>query len=100
PSPPIYPLSLTRRSSDLRPRHRECDAIRPVARSQRRGVLRQRGVRVTATDDGPSLENPDAPRPAEWRLPRLRVDVDGDWYDDDRSEEHTSELQSLAYLVC
>ncbi len=58
-------------------------AIRPVARPQRRGVLRQRGVRVTATERRPEPRSANAPLPAEWRLPPLRVDVDGDWLDDD-----------------
>src|SRR2546425_11102996 len=46
--------------------------------------------------------------PAGRRPARLHTDADGDghangrpgWRGDQRSEEHTSELQSLAYLVC
>src|SRR5687767_15624462 len=30
----------------------------------------------------------------------VRYHVEAEWYSDTRSEEHTSELQSLAYLVC
>jgi hypothetical protein len=33
--------------------------------------------------------------PAEWKLPRLRVDVDGDWYDDDVEITHPGILANL-----
>jgi hypothetical protein len=33
--------------------------------------------------------------PAEWTLPRLRVDVDGDWYDDDVQITHPGVLANL-----
>jgi len=33
--------------------------------------------------------------PAEWRLPRLRVDVDGTWYDDDVEITHAGILANL-----
>lgn len=33
--------------------------------------------------------------PAEWRLPRLRVDVDGTWYDDDVEITHPGILANL-----
>lgn len=33
--------------------------------------------------------------PAEWTLPRLRVDVDGDWYDDDVQITHHGVLANL-----
>ena len=33
--------------------------------------------------------------PAEWRLPRLRVDRDGDWYDDDVQVTHAGILANL-----
>jgi uncharacterized protein len=54
---------------------------------------------VTATGDGPSLEDPNAPLPAEWRLPRLRVDVDGDWLDDDVTITHAGILANLRSLL-
>jgi hypothetical protein len=37
---------------------------------------------------------PDA-LPAGWRLPRLRIDVDGDWYDDDVQITHPGILANL-----
>jgi len=54
---------------------------------------------VTATDDGPGVENPNQPPPAEWRLPRLRVDVDGDWFDDDVAITHAGILANLRSLL-
>jgi len=33
--------------------------------------------------------------PPEWRLPRLRVDVDGEWYDDDVQVTHPGVLANL-----
>lgn len=33
--------------------------------------------------------------PAEWRLPRLRIDRDGDWYDDDVQVTHAGVLANL-----
>jgi hypothetical protein len=33
--------------------------------------------------------------PSEWKLPRLRVDVDGDWYDDDVQITHHGVLANL-----
>ena len=50
---------------------------------------------MTPTDDGPSVGSPDAPRPAEWKLPRLRIDVDGDWFDDDVKITHAGILANL-----
>src|SRR5258707_1709298 len=44
-------------------------------------------------DDG-DCDEPDGDRPDE------RVARSGGWQDQDRSEEHTSELQSRQYLVC
>src|SRR5687767_15498355 len=46
------------------------------------------------------------PAPSGWRLrrpgppPRSVVASPAHWKENSRSEEHTSELQSLAYLVC
>jgi uncharacterized protein len=33
--------------------------------------------------------------PAQWRLPRLRIDVDGDWFDDDVLITHAGILANL-----
>jgi hypothetical protein len=54
---------------------------------------------VTATDDGPRAGDPEAARPAERRLPRLRVDVDGDWFDDDVAITHAGILANLRSLL-
>jgi hypothetical protein len=52
-----------------------------------------------ATDDSARVEKPDAPLPSEWRLPRLRVDVDGDWLDDDVAITHAGILANLWSLL-
>ena len=54
---------------------------------------------MTATDDGPSLEDPNATPPTQWRLPRLRIDVDGDWFDDDVAITHAGILANLRSLL-
>jgi hypothetical protein len=54
---------------------------------------------MTATDDDPSLEDPNAPPPTQWRLPRLRIDVDGDWFDDDVAITHAGILANLRSLL-
>src|SRR5205823_9535096 len=81
----------TRRSSDLRRRqvHREPEPL-PGAGPARAagGPARRRPVRP---------EHPDHGRPDEAPLDR---DLDDRPAEGERSEEHTSELQSLAYLVC
>src|SRR5207253_7856402 len=82
PSPHLRLLADLRLAAIARRRDRKREALWTVARSQRGGLVRQRGVRMTATGDGPSVEDPDATPPAQWRLPRLRVDVDGDWFDE------------------
>jgi hypothetical protein len=33
--------------------------------------------------------------PSEWRLPKLRIDVDGDWFDDDVQITHPGILANL-----
>ena len=50
---------------------------------------------MTATDDGPSVGSPGAMPPAEWKLPRLRIDVEGDWFDDDVRITHAGILANL-----
>jgi uncharacterized protein len=52
-----------------------------------------------ATDDSPRVDEPDAPLASEWRLPRLRVDVDGDWLDDDVAITHAGILANLRSLL-
>ena len=41
-----------------------------------------------------SAAAPDTP-PSEWRLPKLRIDVDGDWFDDDVQITHPGILANL-----
>ena len=50
---------------------------------------------MTPTDDRPSAGSPDAAPPSEWKLPRLRIDVDGDWFDDDVKITHAGILANL-----
>ena len=52
-----------------------------------------------ATDDSARVDKPDAPLPSEWQLPRLRVDVDGDWLDDDVAITHAGILANLRSLL-
>ena len=37
---------------------------------------------------------PDTP-PSEWKLPKLRIDVDGEWFDDDVQITHPGILANL-----
>jgi len=41
-----------------------------------------------------SATAPDTP-PAEWKLPKLRIDVDGEWFDDDVQITHPGILANL-----
>ncbi len=52
-----------------------------------------------ATDDSARVDKPDARLPSEWQLPRLRVDVDGDWLDDDVAITHAGILANLRSLL-
>ncbi len=52
-----------------------------------------------ATDDSARVDKPDAPLLSEWQLPRLRVDVDGDWLDDDVAITHAGILANLRSLL-
>ena len=54
---------------------------------------------MTAAGDGPSVEDPNATPPAQWRVPRLRIDVDGDWFDDDVLITHAGILGNLRSLL-
>ena len=49
---------------------------------------------MTATDDVPGGPSSDA-APSPWKLPRLRIDVDGDWFDDDVRITHAGILANL-----
>jgi len=52
---------------------------------------------MTAKEDGPDVER--APAPEQWTLPRLRVDVNGDWFDDDVEITHAGILANLRSLL-
>jgi hypothetical protein len=41
-----------------------------------------------------STRPPETP-PSEWKLPKLRIDVDGDWFDDDVQITHPGILANL-----
>jgi hypothetical protein len=41
------------------------------------------------------MSEPASPSQAEWKLPRLRVDVNGEWYDDDVEITHPGVLANL-----
>jgi len=51
------------------------------------------------TGDDPSVEDPNAPPPAQWRVPRLRIDVDGEWFDDDVLITHAGIVANLRSLL-
>src|SRR5205823_14507587 len=93
PTPTLFP---TRRSSDLHSRGRSirlgtCRADYSLRRLDGSGSDSQRGRRPYQVAVGLCLAHPDAG--GSTGRPRSS----GSWL---RSEEHTSELQSLAYLVC
>jgi uncharacterized protein len=54
---------------------------------------------MTAASDGPSVDDPNATPPAQWRLPHLRIDVDGEWFDDDVLITHAGILANLRSLL-
>jgi uncharacterized protein len=54
---------------------------------------------MMATDADSSPRGPDATPPAEWKLPRLRIDVDGDWFDDDVAITHAGILANLRTIL-
>jgi hypothetical protein len=51
-----------------------------------------------ATADGSHRER-DEPAPDQWRLPKLRVDVNGDWFDDDVEITHAGILANLRSVL-
>jgi len=54
---------------------------------------------MMATDADSSAWGADATPPAEWKLPRLRIDVDGDWFDDDVAITHAGILANLRSIL-
>ncbi len=50
---------------------------------------------MTARDDGPSAGAPAPPTTNQWSLPKLRIDVNGDWFDDDVEVTHPGILANL-----
>src|SRR5205823_12267772 len=93
---PLAPSFPTRRSSDLS--RRTAPRSVPATAASPRTAARPRGSpRLPATRSAPPCPSPSRPRhdsplhATRWITPSLRYP---------RSEEHTSELQSLAYLVC
>jgi hypothetical protein len=54
---------------------------------------------VTATEDSPNVEREGAPTASQWRLPKLRVDVNGDWFDDDVEITHAGILANLRSVL-
>ncbi|PYN20285.1 MAG: hypothetical protein DMD99_23245 [Candidatus Rokuibacteriota bacterium] len=95
----MRPLADLRPAANPRRRRRKREAIRPVARSRRSGILRQRGAGVTTTEDSPNVEREGAPTASQWRLPKLRVDVNGDWFDDDVEITHAGILANLRSVL-
>lgn len=41
------------------------------------------------------MTTPEGTRPDQWELPRLRVDLDGDWFDDDVEVTHPGIIANL-----
>ena len=41
------------------------------------------------------MSSGETPTPDQWQLPKLRIDVDGDWYDDDVEITHHGVLANL-----
>jgi len=54
---------------------------------------------MTAREESPSVDDPGEPMPDQWRLPRLRVDVNGDWFDDDVEITHAGILANLRSIL-
>jgi hypothetical protein len=50
---------------------------------------------MSETGAGKAEPRPAAPDPATWTLPNLRVDVNGDWFDDDVQVTHPGILANL-----
>jgi uncharacterized protein len=54
---------------------------------------------VTTAEDSLSHEREGAPAEEPWRLPKLRIDVDGDWFDDDVEITHAGILANLRSVL-
>lgn len=54
---------------------------------------------MTASEDRSGVERPGAPPPDDWKLPKLRVDVNGDWFDDDVEITHAGILANLRSVL-
>ena len=50
---------------------------------------------MTARDEGPNAGAPPPPTANQWSLPKLRIDVNGDWFDDDVEVTHSGILTNL-----
>src|SRR5437867_1833158 len=50
---------------------------------------------MTARDDGPNAGAPAPPTASQWALPKLRIDANGDWFDDDVEVTHPGILANL-----
>src|SRR5438132_9321827 len=50
---------------------------------------------MTARDDGPNAGAPAPPTASQWALPKLRIDANGDWFDDDVEVTHPGILAHL-----
>src|SRR5205823_14186322 len=95
-SSPLFPYTTLFRSLDLAPpRFRLVVREHPYVGADA-GVVEEL---VRQRDDGLQPVVLDDP-PANLALARARVAGEQRRAVEDRSEEHTSELQSLAYLVC
>src|SRR2546425_6792502 len=86
-------------------RHRMCTELTGACHVLRPGIDRLHSENVMSksivVDAGAAADLRPAPIPPDWILngtPEARSKELA--RSDDRSEEHTSELQSLAYLVC
>src|SRR5690606_40571022 len=95
PSPPARPSLPTRRSSDLAP-HRLLLARREVPER----VLRLRRVEVVGAVHEHARNAPERLQGERERIERVDVARVVARAHHDRSEEHTSELQSRENLVC
>ena len=50
---------------------------------------------MTARDDGPNAGAPAPTTANQWALPKLRIDANGDWFDDDVEVTHPGILANL-----
>ena len=50
---------------------------------------------MTPRDDSPNVEREGAPTANHWSLPKLAIDIDGDWFDDGVEVTHPGVLANL-----